>query len=117
MADEITMTFQILLSNGNLRDTFSSPGGAVDQAAAKLARNVQTIGTSEVALELGDVTTPGWCVFQNLDDTNFVEIGNTGAMFLKLKPLEQCLVRIGSVAPFAVADTAAIELFYVIYED
>lgn len=117
MANEITLSFQTLLNNGNLSDAHSSGSIAVDQASAKLIRNVQSIGTSEEALGLGDLVTPGYCVFVNLDDTNFVEIGISGSMFLKLKPGEQALCRLSTTAPFALADTAAVELFYIMYED
>ena len=118
MANEITYQFQTLLSNGDLADSYASNSQAADQSSALLIRNVQNIGTSDEALALGDVTTPGWSVFQNLDDTNFVEIGvGSFTPFLKLKPTEQCLVRLGTTAPRAQADTAAIDLFYIIYSD
>jgi hypothetical protein len=118
MANEITYQFQTLLGNGDLSDSFASNSQAADQSSALLIRNVQNIGTSDEALALGDVTTPGWCVFQNLDDTNFVEIGvGSFTAFLKLKPGELCLCRLGTTAPRAQADTAAIDLFYIIYSD
>jgi hypothetical protein len=117
MANEITITLQTLLRNGGLSDNHSSGSIAVDQASAKVLRNVQTIGTVQEALVLGDITTPGYCVFINLDITNFVEIGVTGSMFLKLKPGEQAICRLTTTAPFAKADTASVELFYIMYED
>jgi len=117
MANEITTTFQTLLSNSTLKDSHSSGQIAIDQASAKVTRNVQTITTLEVALELGGITTPGVCMFQNLDDTNFVEIGVSGTMVIKLKPGEQYCVRLTTLAPFAKADIAPVELFYIIYED
>lgn len=118
MANEITYQFQILLNNGNLGDNYASSSQAADQADAKLIRNVQTIGTTAEALELGDVANAGWAVFQNLDDTNFVEIGVSGfTAFAKLKPGEQCILRLGTNAPEAQADTADIDLFYIIYSD
>lgn len=118
MANEITYQFQTLLSNGGLGDSYASNSQSADQASALLIRNVQNIGTSDEALALGDVTTPGWAVFQNLDDTNFVEIGvGSFTAFLKLKPGEQCLCRLGTTAPRAKADTAAVDLFYIIYSD
>jgi hypothetical protein len=117
MANEISLSFQILLNNGSLTDNHSSGSIAVDQATAKMVRGVQTVGTSEAALGLGEVATPGICVFVNLDDTNFVEIGVTGSMFVKLKPGEQFVCRLTTTAPFAKADTAPVELFYIIYND
>jgi len=117
MANEITYTFQMLLNNVGLKDSHTSSSIAEDQTSKKLIRNVQTIGTVEEALVLGDVVTPGLAAFQNLDDTNFVEIGISGGMFVKLKPGGQALLRMTTTAPFAKADTADVELFYVIYED
>lgn len=127
MANEISINFQTLLNNAGLTDNYSSGSFAVDQVSAKMIRNVQTIGTIREALGLGDVTTPGYCVFINLDDTNFVEIGVEGFIdgvgtvgfigFLKLKPGEKALCRLTTAAPFAKADTADVELFYIMYED
>jgi len=127
MANEITITLQMLLNNGGVTDNHSSGSIAIDQTSAKMIRNVQTIGTTEEALVLGDVVTPGYCVVINLDVTNFVElgvfgfidgIGTTGFIgFLKLNPGEQALFRLSTTAPYAKADTVAVELFYIIYED
>jgi hypothetical protein len=119
MANEITYQFQTLLSNGSLSDSYASNSQSADQSSALLIRNVQNIGfAADEALQLGDVTTPGWCVFQNLDDTNYVEIGvGSFTPFLKLKPGEQCVCRLGTTAPRAKANTAAVDLFYIIYSD
>jgi len=118
MANEISYSFQTLLNNGGLSDSFSSGSKVADQTIAKLVRNVQTIGIAAEALALGDLTTPGYAVFQNLDDTNFVEIGTAGFVpFVKLKPGEMAILRLGTAAPMAQADTADIELFYIIYDD
>jgi hypothetical protein len=118
MANEVTYQFQILLSNGDLRDSYASNSQAADQATALLIRNVQNIGTSDEALALGDITTPGWAVFQNLDDTNYVEIGvGSFTPVVKLKPGEQAILRLGTTAPRAQANTAAVDLFYIIYSD
>lgn len=120
MANEITYQVQSLLSNAGLSDSFASGSLSADQASALLIRNVQNIGTSDEALTLGDVVTPGIALFQNLDDTNYVEIGvNTGPFvpFMKLKPGEIFLTRLGTTAPRAQANTAAVDLFYIIYSD
>ena len=118
MSNEIAYQFQVLLSNGDLSDNYQSGSQSADQSTALLIRNVQEIGTSDESLELGDVTTPGFAVFQNLDDTNYVEIG-TGSFtaFLKLKPGEFAMCRLSTAAPTAQADTAAVDLFYIIYSD
>jgi len=117
MANEITYQLQTLLSNGGLTDSYATGSLTADQSSALLIRTVQAIGTSWEALILGDVGTPGIAVFKNLDDTNFVEIGAGGAAFGKLKPGEACVLRLGVAAPQAKADTAAVDLFYIIYDD
>ena len=116
MANEITMSFQTLLNNGGLSDSYSSGSIAIDQTTAKMVRNVQTIPTANTALSLGSVSTPGVAIFVNLDDTNFVDIGLTGSYFVRLKPGEAFVMRLAG-APFALADTASVELFYIIYDD
>lgn len=116
MANEISYSMQMSLNNGGLSDSFSSGSRSADQATALLIRNVQTIGTSEEALALGDIVTPGFAMFKNLDDTNFVEIGTTGFVpFVKLEPGQMCILPLATTAPYARADTAAVDLFYIIY--
>lgn len=118
---EFSYQFQLVLNNGELQDNVSSGAIAVDQLAAKMVRNVQNIGTTEEAMDLGDVGTPGLAILKNLDDTNYVEIGSYVAAvfypFLKLKPGEMQIIRIGVAAPYAKANTAAVELDYRIYDD
>lgn len=119
MANEITYQVQTLLNNAGLSDSFASGSKAADQASALLIRNVQSIGfAADEALVLGDVVAPGIALFQNLDDTNFVEIGvGSFTAFMKLKPGEIFLCRLGTTAPRAQADTGAVDLFYIIYSD
>lgn len=118
MANELTYQFQTLLNNGLLSDAFASGSKAVDQSSAFLIRNVQTIATSAEALDMGDVTTAGYAIFQNLDDTNYVEIGVSGfTAFIRLQPGEMALVPLATNAPYAQANTASVDLFYVIYSD
>ena len=124
MANELTYQFQALLSNEGLTDNYSSGSVAVDQTNRRMVKDVQEIGTAAAgeALGLGDLVSIGFAVFKNLDDTNFVEVGRsiTGSFeaFIKLKPGESCIFRFASgTAPYALADTAACELMYVIYDD
>ena len=81
-------------------------------------RHKQLIGTSQEAIVLGDVTTPGWAMFVNRDTTNFITllVASSGAVFAKLKPGEFALLRLGSGAqvPYALADTAACLMEYLI---
>ena len=122
MANEISYQFQSLLNNAGLSDSFSSGSVSVDQATASLIRNVQLITqAAHVALMLGDVVTPGYVVFQNLDDTNYISIGidvaGTFHEFERVYPGEKHLLRLGTTAPYALANTADANLFYIIYSN
>jgi len=77
--------------------------------------NVQSIGTSEEALVLGDVVTPGFIFVENLDVTNYVEIGLTGSYTVKLKAREWAIFRLAG-APYALANTADVIIKYTIYD-
>ena len=120
MSAELAMQFQIALNNGTLRDSYSGQQLGADQVTAALVRNVQTIPfATHNALDLGSVVTPGWAVFVNLSATDFVQVGIDVAAvfhpFLTLDPLEQMMCHIATTAPYAQADTAAVDLFYIIY--
>lgn len=80
----------------------------------KVLKTKQTVGITEEALILGDISTRAWCMLINRDPTNFinVKVATSGAIFAKLLAGEFCLLRLGSGAqsPFVIADTAICEL-------
>lgn len=115
MANEITVSATL-----SYDDSESDPIDLVVRllqasVSSKLpARLKQNVGTSQEAINLGDVSAPGWAMFVNRDLTNFVElrVSSGGAKFAKLLPGEFALLRLGSgaQAPYAIADTAAVQL-------
>lgn len=72
---DIAYQFQTSLDLQGIRDVFSSPSDTIEQANSHFFRNVQQIGTTEELLGVGDVATPGVCVFYNLSAIYYVEIG------------------------------------------
>jgi hypothetical protein len=55
-----------------------------------------------------------------LDATNYVQIGYDDTGFkptIKLKAGEYCVCRLGQDAPYAQADTGAVDLEYILIED
>ncbi len=77
---------------------------------------------SGTVVPVGSVTTPGYLFVQNLDATNFVQIGPEagGVMmpYAKLKAGEQGLIRIDSGAVMrALADTADCKLYFELFQD
>jgi len=93
----------------------------IDVSGDAFVRFRQNVGTSEEALEVGDIGTLGWAFFINHDATNYVEISSGSGV--------QALIRVeaGEIAgPFrlsqgatlyATANTAAVDLEGLVIED
>ena len=118
----ITSTANLTIVQGNLKRAFATTRGFdFVSSTPVMASGVASIGTSHEALPMGDVSTAGWARLENLDATNYVEIGVvvTGTFYptIKLKATEFCVVRLGTNAPYARANTAAVQLDYVILQD
>lgn len=123
MADELTIRIAFKYSNSTTSDEYEWPHNSVmefDVTGDQWISHVQEIGTSEEAIELGEIATGGWFIAMNLDDTNFIEIrpGTAETDLVKLLPGEPCMFRISgdASAPFAIADTAACKLKYFLLE-
>ena len=122
MADEISYTAKLAVTKSNLSYT-RTVSDAVDMTGSTHNGGSPSIPitTAGTALALGDVTTPGWAFFRNLDATNFIEIGiQQGGVFypfLKLKAGDATACRLGTTAPYARANTAAARLEFAIFQD
>jgi hypothetical protein len=121
MANEIQITARLEVSKGFTYAAQLPAPILANLTGTAITSGVQAIGTSAEALLMNDVTTAGYAYFRNTDATNFVEIG-TGistsfVSFAKLKAGEIAVIRLGTNAPTAKADTAAINLQYMILAD
>jgi hypothetical protein len=123
VSDEISLAIRFTFEKGGTAVSF--PDGtaremSIDVSGSRYVRNRQQVGTSEEALELGDIATGGYFVARNCDDTNYVEIrSGTGATDLvRLNAGEVCCFRLSSdaAAPYVIANTAAVELEYVLVQ-
>jgi hypothetical protein len=121
MANEITMS-------GSLSATKASVGLQVpslsysqsdDMAGTHAMSFVQDVGTTYEALAFtADMASVGWAIFENMDSTNYVEIGiehsgTTFVAFLHIGPGKKCgPVRLAPAynAIFARANTSAVKL-------
>jgi hypothetical protein len=92
------------------------PSLTVTLSTKKVLHTKQTVGITEEALVLGDITTPCLLVLVNRDETNYVsvKVATSGAIFAKLNPdnVYWCIVPLGSgaQAPFVIANSAECEL-------
>ncbi|KKK93396.1 hypothetical protein LCGC14_2693330, partial [marine sediment metagenome] len=74
MADEATVTTSLNFAKGSVDLTLSDVASTFDVTGTRYVRGVQEVGTSEEALDMGDLTDPGWCYMRNLDTSNYVEV-------------------------------------------
>jgi len=120
MANEITLNLKLSVAKTYLVHTENPGTQSVTMTGTNAAGGVQAIGTAGELLGVTDVTTSGYAYFRNTDATNYVEIGTgtgTFVAFLKLKAGECAICRLGTNAPSARANTAAVNLQYFILAD
>lgn len=115
----VSGSFQLKLGDSIIE--LKQSGLAVTLSGNQWIHHRQEIGTSEEALDLGDISTGGWFFARNLDTTNYVELrSGTGATdFVRLNAGEFCLFRISgdASAPYAIANTAAVDLEYALVQN
>lgn len=122
MANEISVTTKLTLTNVAYKETFDPGVIRVTQSAIGGHAPVLSIGTSEEVISAGDVTTLGWLCLQNLDTTNYVEVGpeSGGALvgFLRLKAGESAMMRLKpGITIRAQANTAAVKVKMLLLQD
>lgn len=120
MANELTINASLAYADAEDADELLAVVNKMANVSTKAyIKHKQNIGTSEEALDLGGLTSMGYAIFVNRDSTNYVEIRSaTGAGndIIKLLAGEVALFRFGSdiTAPFAIANTATVQLEYLI---
>ena len=120
MADEITITASLAVKNGVVDEVLARVASQFDQTGTECAKFQQSIGTTEEAINLGvDIGTLGYILAINLDPTNFVSLRRaTGeGNFIRLEANGgMALFKCSATAPFAIADTAACRVQFLILE-
>ena len=116
MADEVSIS--IAFSFENQGEVISrSVSFTSDVAGDAVIHGVQEIGIGgEEVLVHGDVGTFGWVFLKNLDSTNFITAGFTGAHSIKLLAGEACIFPANGADIYALADTAAVDVEYIVVE-
>lgn len=121
MANEITAKASITFTKSKATVTMDIGTLQIDVTGSQFIHNVQSVGTSEEAILLGDAGAGGMCFMINRDATNFVSIrqGTGASDLIRLDPLEFAFFRLDddATAPYWIADTAACEVEYVLIED
>ena len=115
MAGELSLIARLIFSKGGA-DARMSEGISVDVTGDAYTKQTQSIPTSNTALDAGAaIGTQGYIFITNLDSTNFVTVGITGSYSIKLLAGEFALFR-AAAAIFALADTASVDVEYIIIE-
>lgn len=121
MAQEITATGSLSFTKGNMASAIAlgDTSKKFDVTGQHFVRSTQNIGTSAEAIAKGDIGTIGWAYVRNLDATNYCELldATSGNVFIKLKPGEFFMGRLGCAAPAAKANSSAVNIEYVLVED
>lgn len=117
MSNEIQINATLRYSKTPASATLSTSFFA-DQAGDKYQAGVQIVGTTEEALDKGDIGTIGYIAFRNLDDTNYFEMGKTtGVYSINCKAGKGGVIPWNnSIAPLVKANTANVEVEYLMIE-
>ena len=120
MADELTYRANIALSKGGVEFSKALAQQSIDVTGDHMIWATQEIATSAENIQKGEITTVGFAMFHNTDATNYVEIGYDDTGFkplIKLLAGEWCgPVRLSQSTPQAQANSAAVDLEYIIVE-
>tara|TARA_R110000868_G_scaffold302509_1_gene563040 strand:+ start:108 stop:470 length:363 start_codon:yes stop_codon:yes gene_type:complete len=120
MANEITITTKLSVSKGNLIHAENPGTGSFTLNGSVASGGVLTVATTAGLITMGSVTTAGYSFFRNTDTTNYVEVGTgttTFTAFMKLAAGESAVLRLGTNAPSARANTLPLNLQYYILSD
>jgi hypothetical protein len=116
LANEITVSATLKYAKAKVSVSQGTTFVA-SQTGDKYEAGIQAIGTTEEALAKGDVGTIGYLAVRNMDLTNFVQLGvTTGVYTVKLKPGEGAVVPWNASTALIKADTAQVEVEYLMIE-
>jgi hypothetical protein len=120
MANEISMGAYLKLSKGGRTPHFECPFDTFTQTGTDYFKGTQTATTTTAALEIGRITQPGLMLLKNLDSSNWIEMA--GATFvadsgvIQVLAGEWCLFRWKGTTPFIRANSADVEVDYLLLE-
>lgn len=120
MANEISLTASLTVLKALSMagpEALSVVGAQFTMTGNTLVRGPISVPTTGVAVPLGQVTSPHWSVFVNLDTTNYLTLQNgvSGAVFARLLAGEYAFLPLDpACVPYAIANTAAVLMDYLI---
>jgi hypothetical protein len=79
MADELTLSARVRYEKSDAALSRDLTERSFSVSGTPFLDQVQTVGTSEETVDLGDVTAGGVCIVENLDTSNYVELTPSSA--------------------------------------
>ena len=121
MANEISVSSTFTINNNNLTFTSTESFNANQALQGGPSNGTQQIGTTHETIGVTDITSLGWAVFKNLDNTNYIEVGlevsATFYPFLRLLPGEAVVVRLSpAITLYAKANSTPSDLQTSVFE-
>lgn len=123
MADEIKITTNASVNNGDYKLTFTPGSIPITQDALGSQEGIVIVGSASVqAVDYGDVVVKGWYMGRNLDPANFV----TWGPFLNSTMVPMGTIEFGETFMFRgnsttimawQADTADVKVQLIVLED
>lgn len=120
MADELTISISALFNKDPASPIPINYGSAgIDVSGDENQKSILSVTDTPAAIPLGGVTTPGVFIGKNLSDTVTILIqdGGAGTPFQKVSPGGIFVYEFfEDVVPYAVVESGAAELEYLIHE-
>lgn len=119
MADELTVNISVAYEDSEgTQVMMEALNQIIDVTTKRVIHIKHNVGTTEEAMDLGDISSLGAICVRNRDGTNFVQVrASTGGTAIVKALAGECWAwRCGSgvTAPFIIADTAACQVEYLI---
>lgn len=111
MASELTVHANVRFQKAGKDVSLGVSGLRIDVSGDDYSRQIQVVGTTEEALDLGDVA-PGVVLIKNLDNTNYFSLRRASGEgnCMKWLPGECWPFRLEATAPFVIANTAPVRI-------
>jgi hypothetical protein len=121
MSNEISLTASLTVNKPSVMSSALSravTGVLFNMSGNFLVEGSISLATSDTLIPLGQVTSPHWAFFHNMDTVNFLKLktASAGAYFARLLAGEYAFFPLldTNAAIMGIADTAAIQLEYLI---
>ncbi len=118
MANELTLEASLGYTKNATSITMSLGATQFTVAGSICVRALQAIANTATALGIGGMTTCGYCLMVNRDNTNSVNVrmGNTGADVATLKAGEFAMFRLASNTPYLITNAGTVNVEYALIE-